>query len=113
MKNPNILEGLLLITAILPFNNLVFGTQTLTCTCTEYVNKAGFGNCTGYSQFSPHGSLVACFVRLPSSCNDLVDSFANPGKKMSVQACKFREGKLIIFISRKFYSLWAKSASVR
>ena len=49
------------------------------CECTDFVNDAGFGNCTGFSKFSFHGSLIACFVQLPSSCIDLINSTAYPG----------------------------------
>ena len=63
------------------------------CECTDFVNDAGFGNCTGFSKFSFHGSLIACFVQLPSSCKDLINSTAYPGKQISVQACQERKSK--------------------
>ena len=75
------------------------------CKCTDFVNDAGFGNCTGFSKFSFHGSLVACFVQLPSSCKDLVNSSAYPGKKISVQACEERK-------SKKFNSLYFKDMNL-
>ena len=64
-----------------------------TCSCTDFVNDAGFGNCNGHSKFSKI-SFRACFVKLPSNCADLVDSDSNPGKKISAQACKERKRKL-------------------
>ena len=64
-----------------------------TCSCTDFVNDAGFGNCNGHSKFSKV-SFRACFVKLPSNCADLVDSDSNPGKKISAQACKERKRKL-------------------
>ena len=62
------------------------------CKCTDFVNDAGFGNCTGFSKFSFHGSLVACFVQVPSTCKDLINSTAYPGKQISVLACEERKG---------------------
>ena len=64
-----------------------------TCSCTDFVNDAGFGNCNGHSKFSKV-PFRACFVKLPSNCADLVDSDSNPGKKISAQACKERKRKL-------------------
>ena len=71
-----------------------------TCACTEFINDAGFGNCSGHSKFSKV-SFRACFVKLPSNCADLVDSDSNPGKKISAQACKERKRKLSTLIDRK------------
>ena len=68
-----------------------------TCSCTDFVNDAGFGNCNGHSKFSKV-SFRACFVKLPSNCPDLVDSDSNPGKKISAQACKDRKRRLSTLI---------------
>ena len=75
------------------------------CECTNFVNDAGFGNCTGFSKFSFHGSLIACFVQLPSSCNDLIKSTAYPGKQISVQACQERKSKNWILSFCEFDSM--------
>ena len=80
------------VLAIVTFTKIIKADFS-SCKCTEFVNDAGFGNCTGFSKFSFHGSLVACFVKAPSSCKDLVNSTAYPGKQISVQACEERKSK--------------------
>ena len=56
------------------------------CTCTDYVNDSGFGNCErGSASF---GNQAVCYVDLPSSCSDLTESRTNPGQKLSAEACK-------------------------
>ena len=59
------------------------------CTCSDYINESGFGNCT--KLFSPLRNQKVCYVNLPSSCSDEVDSRTNPGKKLSAEACQKRE----------------------
>ena len=78
-------------------STLVSSITWPTCTCSGFVNKAGFGNCNEVSKFKPLGSAVACFVKLPSSCFDLVESTTNPGMKISAKACEERKSKQINF----------------
>jgi len=56
------------------------------CSCSDFVNKNGYGNCK--KQDSDFGGLVSCYVNLPSTCTDLVQSGSNPGKYLSAGACK-------------------------
>ena len=62
------------------------------CSCTNYVNKYGFGNCTilDLKPHKFHGKKV-CYVDPPSNCPDLRGSVTNKGKKLSAIACTFKE----------------------
>ena len=63
------------------------------CSCKDFVNDGGFGNCFKRSGHSKHGGNVVCYVEQPSTCSDLIESKANPGEKVSAEACKLK-GKL-------------------
>ena len=70
--------------------SVVFG-----CNCTDLVDRRGYGNCKkpGRSRFIfPFRGELSCFVNLPSSCPDLVNSPVEskeyPEKKISAEACK-------------------------
>lgn len=71
------------------------------CTCKDFVNDGGFGNCFKRSGHSKHGGKAVCYVEQPSTCSDLIDSKANPGEKVSAEACQLK-GKtlrhMIIFL---------------
>ena len=65
------------------------------CTCTDYVDRKGFGNCQRKSMSKgqyPFAGKVSCYVNLPSSCPDLISSRVNdreyPDKKISAEACR-------------------------
>ena len=53
------------------------------CTCSDFVNKNGYGNCRKDYKDGP-----ICYVNLPSQCKDLVDSSKDPSKQYSWEACK-------------------------
>ena len=62
------------------------------CSCTNYINKYGFGNCTvlDLKPHKFHGKKV-CYVDPPSNCPDLRGSVTNKGKQLSAIACTFEE----------------------
>ena len=62
------------------------------CSCTNYINKYGFGNCTvlDLKPHKFHGKKV-CYVDPPSNCPDLRGSVTNKGKQLSAMACKVNE----------------------
>ena len=53
-------------------------------------NKMGVGNCTGKGPEQFNGLRTVCYVNLPSSCTDLVESMTNPGEKLSAEACRMK-----------------------
>ena len=60
--------------------------EAITCTCIDYLNKNGIGNCqTGEKRFP---NEVVCYVALPSSCPDLKKSNTDKGKFLSAFPCK-------------------------
>jgi choriolysin H len=61
------------------------------CSCMDYVNKNGFGNCKKKS--STLGGL-SCYVNLPTNCSDARNSGSDPGKKYSAVACRNGNGWL-------------------
>ena len=65
--------------------NLVFTN----CSCNEYVNADGYGNC----QKTIGGKGLACYVNQPSTCQDLVNSATDNGKQYSWEACMQGHGK--------------------
>ena len=50
------------------------------------MNEGGFGNCKGSRDWN-RGNRLICYVYLPSTCTDLVDSTTNPGEKTSTEPC--------------------------
>ena len=67
------------------------------CNCTDYVDRRrfGFGNCKKKSRSKSHFPFPGkdtCYVYLPSSCPDLVNSPVDnkeyPEKKISAEACE-------------------------
>ena len=57
------------------------------CTCIEYINKNGVGNCTKSWQENRFNNQNVCYVALPSSCPDLKNSRTDAGKFLSAVAC--------------------------
>ena len=57
------------------------------CTCTDYVNENGVGNCTGEGEKRFNNEPV-CYVSLPSNCPDIKISTTDGGKFLSAMACK-------------------------
>ena len=56
------------------------------CTCINFVNKNGVGNCKmGENRFD---NKNVCYVALPSSCPDLKNSRTDAGKFLSAVACE-------------------------
>jgi len=64
--------------------------QDAFCTCKDFINDSGYGNCFKRSGHSIHGGKVVCYVEQPSTCNDLIHSKANPGEKVSAKACELK-----------------------
>ena len=65
------------------------------CNCTDHVDRKRYGNCQKMSRnklIFPFTGEKACYVSLPSSCPDLINSPVNsneyPEKKISAEACK-------------------------
>lgn len=58
------------------------------CSCTNFVNKNGYGKCLKTSL--DFGGRAICYVKLPSSCGDLVKSESDPGMYLSAQPCPTR-----------------------
>ena len=80
----------------------------LFCTCKDFINDGGFGNCFKKSGHSKHGGKAVCYVEQPSTCSDLIDSKANPGEKVSAEACQLK-GKtlrhMIIFLIDTYFTI--------
>ena len=57
----------------------------LACSCSDYINENGIGNCT--KRISLFNWKYICYVNQPSSCSDLMDSGTNVGKQISGEAC--------------------------
>ena len=55
------------------------------CTCKELISPFGSGNCLQTS--IRLNNKPYCYVDLPSSCPDLLDSSDIPGEKYSADAC--------------------------
>jgi len=61
-------------------------TNTAPCTCIDFVNKNGVGDCQmGENRFD---NKNVCYVALPSSCPDLKNSRTDAGKFLSAFACQ-------------------------
>ena len=60
------------------------------CTCNEYVNRYGFGNCSklNIKRHKFYGKNI-CYVNLPSQCPDLNKSVTDIDKSISVMACTY------------------------
>merc|ERR1712051_1133720 len=58
------------------------------CSCSDFTNENGFGKCKkGHSTF---GGSSICYVNLPSSCLDLIQSKTHSGRYLSADACQIR-----------------------
>merc|ERR1712051_952964 len=58
------------------------------CSCSDFTNENGFGKCKkGHSSF---GGSSICYVNLPSSCLDLIQSKTHSGRYLSADACQIR-----------------------
>ena len=53
------------------------------CTCKEFTKRDV--SCSKPSEL--HHGKKACYVKHPSSCNDLIDSHFDAGEQMSAEAC--------------------------
>jgi len=73
-----------------PLMDDVIGSRpgTFPCTCIDYVNKNGVGNCTHGGRDNRFKSQNVCYVALPSSCADLKNSRTDAGKFLSALACQ-------------------------
>ena len=58
------------------------------CKCKDFVSENGHGNCLTNSKHSQHNGDKMCYVEMPSRCQDLVASSANPENFFSEEACK-------------------------
>ena len=62
------------------------------CDCSNFVTKKGYGNCKKIGPkklaYKPY-----CYVVQPSSCDDLHNSTAYPGKQFSANACNGKGNK--------------------
>ena len=58
------------------------------CSCIEYVNKNGFGNC---NKSYEKNSRFSCYVNEPSTCEDVRNSSTDPGLRFSFEACEIIE----------------------
>lgn len=54
------------------------------CSCIDYVNEDGEGNCLKPYEDKP----LFCYVKQPSSCPDIIESVEVPNYIQSTQACK-------------------------
>ena len=55
------------------------------CSCSEYVNNEGFGNCSDAAGLGPK-----CYVNQPTTCKDQKKSLTYPGLQWSHYACQSR-----------------------
>ena len=55
------------------------------CSCSDYVNRNGHGQCKESS--SRLGNKVSCYVNLPTTCKDKIQSGTDPDKWYSHEAC--------------------------
>lgn len=58
------------------------------CSCHEYINANGYGQCKKGSSYEHVKGKKVCYVNQPSNCTDLTYSSTDPGKKFSAQACE-------------------------
>ena len=68
--------------------------EAISCTCIDYLNKNGIGNCQTVEKRFPNE--VVCYVALPSSCPDLKKSNTDKGKFLSALPCKHDNKKTSI-----------------
>ena len=59
-------------------------TIDLSCECKDFIDSNGQGNCIE-DNVTVNESKI-CYVRLPSTCEDLKDSSCHPGEKYSIEA---------------------------
>ena len=58
----------------------------LGCSCTDYVNRNGIGQCKESSRFQ-FDNKVSCYVNLPTTCTDKIPSDTDRDKWLSHEAC--------------------------
>ena len=64
---------------------LQFLTGLEDCTCYDFVDEDGYGNCLkGHPN---KNGLLVCYVKQPTSCNDTIDNLSLPGREISSLAC--------------------------
>lgn len=76
---------------VYPFLRFLLLSVNGDCSCMDYVNADGFGNClkqAGHLR-GPH-----CYVNQPSTCKDIKTSTTEEGKQYSVEACEKNQGKM-------------------
>ena len=55
------------------------------CTCYDFVDKDGYGNCLkGHPN---KNGLPVCYAQQPTTCNDTIDNLSLPGREISSLAC--------------------------
>ena len=58
------------------------------CACSDYVDKDGYGKCQKDHWFDAHqGCRPMCYVQVPSTCRDKIQSGTDPEKYFSHEAC--------------------------
>ena len=64
---------------------LQFLTGLEDCTCYDFGDRDGYGNCLkGHPN---KNGLLVCYVKQPTSCNDTIDNLSFPGREISSLAC--------------------------
>merc|ERR1712165_335574 len=61
------------------------------CSCTDYVNRNGVGQCKKSSRFQ-FDNKVSCYVNLPTTCTDKIPSTTDRDKWLSHEACQSTGG---------------------
>ena len=77
------------------------------CTCKDYINRHGYGNCQTPSKHPSNQPI--CYVLLPSSCKDLKMSRTNPLMYYSSEACVRRSKYSLVGFST--YAIVLNSSS--
>ena len=76
---------------------LQYSFTDLPCSCKNFVNANGYGNCQKVVPRGPLKGRPICYVVQPSGCSDLRGSKNNTGELVSAEACVGKDD---------FYVIW-------
>ena len=61
------------------------------CSCSDFVTKDGYGNCTKTTKNEPEKGPF-CYVNIPTTCSDVIDADSQAPTGYSWEACNNKKG---------------------
>ena len=69
------------------------------CSCSEFVTKDGYGNCTKTTKNEPEKGPF-CYVNNPTTCSDVIDEDSQAPTGYSWEACNNNKGTQRLFTNQ-------------